>query len=90
LLNLPDYQERAAIDNSPLALYRTQQLIERDKMEHLRPNSIHNPEHHFGPVLRRIDMNTEGTLAERRVHGELPNWPEYDVWQIATGALGDL
>ena len=40
-------------------------------MEHLRPNSIHNAEHHFGSILRRIDMNTEGTLAERRVHGEL-------------------
>jgi len=24
------------------------------------------------------------------VHGELPNWPEYDVWQVAMGALGDL
>jgi hypothetical protein len=25
-----------------------------------------------------------------RAHGELPNWPEYDVWQVAMGALGDL
>jgi hypothetical protein len=24
------------------------------------------------------------------VHGELPNWPEYDVWQVAMGASGDL
>ena len=46
--------------------------------------------------LRSVPMrighlaNPLGSRCHGPVHGELPNWPEYDVWQVAMGALGDL
>ena len=53
----------------------------------------------FGRPAKGNDKgNVEGLVGYARrnfmvpvpVHGELPNWPEYDVWQVAMGASGDL
>ena len=37
-------------------------------MEHLCSKTINHRERDLGPVLRRIDMNTEGSLAEWRIN----------------------
>lgn len=37
-------------------------------MEHFRPHAIHHSECHFRAVLRRVDVHSERSLAEGRVH----------------------
>jgi hypothetical protein len=60
----PGYYAADVFD--PDGYHRREQLIEADAMQHLRPNAIDDPERYLGSVLRRIDMQTEGSFAERR------------------------
>ncbi|WP_181161320.1 hypothetical protein [Labrys okinawensis] len=46
---------------------RTEQILEADVLEHLTAHAVADAEHLLGAVLRRIDEDAVGTLAEGRV-----------------------
>jgi hypothetical protein len=48
---------------------------------------------HFMEIIRQCGFQCrllEMDLALDPVHGELPNWPEYGVWQVTMDTFSDL
>jgi hypothetical protein len=54
-----------------LGLNQGEQLIERDPVEHVRPNAVDDSKGYLGSVLRRIDVHAKRALAKPLSPGEI-------------------